>query len=633
MRDPQTTQQTAVRTPPEDVFDAPAQERYLLGRYRVLETRGTGGFGTVEMCWDERLQRRVAIKCMPLNVSASAQPLATMEEALTEARMSSMLSHPNIVTMFDFESDGVFAYLVMEYVDGLTLEELLARIEGGTLSHEECAHVLDSVASALEHAHKQGVLHLDIKPANIMIERNGTVKLADFGMATLASAAGYGDSRGGTVGYMPPEQLQGELVDERCDLFALAVVMWKALTGRSPFAAASAEESLEKIERGPRPRLSKMQPTLEGQVEQTFMQALEPDPAYRMASVDQFADLVVDGMRVDPHAGQASLRSLLSQLDDLDQDERYVPPRAPLLERLPWLPTLTFRLAAALCCAWIGDAVAPALGFADATERLIAAAAMAIAGASAPALGAGLIVAGLAVACALGQGGVPGEGLVAGGLYDAVGTFTGSELLAQGAGTLGSTAMGSIQPLLVAALVALVIIAGSAWWLSAGRSHELAGPALVLPSIISLPYGGVPLAGYALGPGNAFLTGALSWVLALTFIRCGQHGLSAAGLASALSAIATDRGALIQVAGTALAACASAALNRSGSRAAGLFGQVVGFAIVIGSRLVALRVENAGIWVHLPWGEVAFAVTLFGLTSLVAWAFGPTGTKQEGEQA
>ena len=124
---------------------AQPHDEYLLRRYRVLERRGRGGFGTVCTCWDTRLQRRVAIKRMPL----AAETGTTATEALAEARTACMLGHPNIVTVFDFESDGTFAYLVMEYVDGLNLAELLGRVEGGRLTPAECAHVLQSVARAL----------------------------------------------------------------------------------------------------------------------------------------------------------------------------------------------------------------------------------------------------------------------------------------------------------------------------------------------------------------------------------------------------------------------------------------------------------------------------------------------------
>ena len=195
-------------------------EEVLLNRYRVLARRGTGGFGTVCTCWDTRLQRRVAIKRIPVLDMDDGISASTAEEALGEARTACLLAHPNIVRVLDFEMEGAYAYLIMEYVDGLNLAELLSRVEGGTLSHDECAHMVASVGRALAFAHENGVLHLDIKPTNIMVDRRGTVKLADFGMATLASAAGYGDARGGTVGYMPPEQIQGMLVDERRRLLA-----------------------------------------------------------------------------------------------------------------------------------------------------------------------------------------------------------------------------------------------------------------------------------------------------------------------------------------------------------------------------------------------------------------------------
>ena len=190
-------------------------------------------------------------QALPLAGSGAS---STLGEALAEARTSSLLAHPNIVTVFDFEVDGPYAYLVMEYVDGLNLAELLARVEGGTLTHDEAACLVQSVASALGYAHENGVLHMDIKPTNIMIDRTGTVKLCDFGMATLASAAGYGGARGGTVGYMPPEQIEGDLVDERTDVFSLAVVVWQALLGASPFAAPhprSRSRSSERVQASP----------------------------------------------------------------------------------------------------------------------------------------------------------------------------------------------------------------------------------------------------------------------------------------------------------------------------------------------------------------------------------------------
>ena len=357
-------------------------EETLLGRYRVLARRGAGGFGTVCTCWDTRLQRRVAIKRIPLlstegpaGISAS-----TAEEALAEARTACLLAHPNIVAVYDFETDGTYAYLVMEYVDGLNLAELLARVEGGVLTHEECAHVLRSVAAALAYAHENGVLHLDIKPTNIMIDRQGTVKLADFGMATLASAAGYGGARGGTVGYMPPEQIQGLLVDERTDVFSLAVVTWQALTGRSPFASATPKGSLDAIIRGPKPPLSKLDPSIAPEAEEALLRALVPAAAERTSSVKELARGVLPELG-DGAEGAESLRELVDQ--SLERAASAACTFFAMHAVLPALPGATdaFVLigaiaSAAACVAWppVGSAVAgTALVVALATAHVTAA--------------------------------------------------------------------------------------------------------------------------------------------------------------------------------------------------------------------------------------------------------------------
>ncbi len=185
----------------------------------------------------------------------------------------------------------------MEYVDGMSLEEFLAQVEGNSLTYDEAACIADALVqalsfahengvlhldikpanvlidrsghvkladfgmatltsaagfggAALSFAHENGVLHLDIKPANVLIDRSGHVKLADFGMATLTSAAGFGGARGGTVGYMPPEQLNGEVVDERSDVFSLAAVLYESLCASAPFRAGAPADSLKKIAKG-----------------------------------------------------------------------------------------------------------------------------------------------------------------------------------------------------------------------------------------------------------------------------------------------------------------------------------------------------------------------------------------------
>ena len=304
----------APQTPPPPAGAAASQ---LLKRYRPLETRATGGFGSVEICLDSRLQRRVAIKRMPLASPFERASAATTAAALAEARTASMLQHPNIVQVIDFTYDAAYAYLVMEYVDGLTLEEFLAQVDNNSLTYDETATIADALVQALAYAHENGVLHLDIKPANVLIDRSGHVKLADFGMATLASAAGFGGARGGTIGYMPPEQLNGDEVDERTDIFALAAVLYEALCATAPFRAGTPADSLEKIERGvlyP----SDLLPDLPESAEEALLCALSPEPSDRMTSVDAFADLFLAQLG-NARPGRASLASIIARLTS-DED-------------------------------------------------------------------------------------------------------------------------------------------------------------------------------------------------------------------------------------------------------------------------------------------------------------------------
>ena len=152
----------------------------LLGRYRILEQRASGGFGSVAVCWDTRLQRRVAIKCMPLfSDDGSGAMASTVDEALAEARTSSMLSHPNIVAVYDVSRSQDTEYIVMELLDGETLKQDLR--QRGALSWEEALDFSEQIASALSHAHSKGLVHRDIKPQNLILLPDGTIKVADFG--------------------------------------------------------------------------------------------------------------------------------------------------------------------------------------------------------------------------------------------------------------------------------------------------------------------------------------------------------------------------------------------------------------------------------------------------------------------
>ena len=581
-------------TPPASRASAPHQQggaprdEILLGRYRVLERRGTGGFGTVCTCWDLRLQRRVAIKRMPI-VDAAAT--TTAEEALAEARTACMLAHPNIVTVYDFESDGTYAYLVMEYVDGLNLAELLARVEGGRLTPEECAHVLDSVTKALAYAHENLVLHLDIKPTNIMVDRRGVVKLADFGMATLASAAGYGGARGGTVGYMPPEQIQGMLVDERADVFSLAVVVWQALTGQCPFAADSASGSLKMIERGPARPLGKDCPELAGEPALALGEAVSAHPADRPADVRDLADELLPYLG-DPRDGAESLRELVEQAekDDGSLDSSRNDDLPPLLVRMPWLPGAVARCLTALAVFATVRLVLPALP--GATAQFVAVASLAGGAASAlwPPLGSALV----------------GLSLVA--------------------------AIGCAGPTPASFPLALFLgVALAAWWALVGRRGRLTSLAMLLPCCLPSPVTGAALAGYALRPLPAAATGLVGYALGTLFHVAVSQGFVATSVVADLTALASGPRLWVVAAGCAACGLVSSATSGRGTVAAGVIGQALGLACLLGTEVLAARMENDGIWASLDGEAALLAVLLFVLLCIATALGGPLVEDMEGE--
>lgn len=571
-----------------------ARQALLLGRYRVMKPGEAGGFGSVLTCWDTRLQRRVAIKRIPLMGQPGGAATSTISEALAEARTASMLAHPNIVTMYDFEVDRAYAYLVMEYVDGLTLADFLARVEGGTLTNDECAYLVQSVASALSFAHENRVLHLDIKPTNIMIEHSGAIKLCDFGMAMLASAAGYGGARGGTVGYMPPEQIEGDLVDERADIFSLAVVVWQALTGQNPFAAKTAEESLRKIERGPKVALSKMDPTLAGMAEEVIMQALDPNPTQRTPSADAFANELVFGLG-DPDLGAESIRELMSQ-DEKDvalRADEFKPEALPVAYRYPWLGGAAARAGAAALSAW---AVCVALTASSlARSAGVAAVAAAGVGAAWPPAGSALALAAFAFS-----------------LFG-----------------VGATAAAILLPL-------ACVVAFLAWWIPVGTSERLSTCAVLLPCALGQPFGGAALAAFCLAPARAAATAGVGFAWQLAFGAARQAGFGADAVGAALVARLAQPGTWLLLAGSCLGALVASLLYRSGrlrsSVVSGVAGQVVGTAILITSQFMAARVENGGIWTSPKFADVAVAILLCVFLCIATNLRGPLDAGGEVEE-
>jgi len=269
-----------------------------LGPYRIEQKIGQGGMGQVFRALDTRLQRTVAIKVLPSTHVADPD---RKRRFLHEARAASRLNHPNIVTLHDIANDGGVDYLVMEYVTGKTLKELI-RPEGLPIS--EAGGYAIQLAGALAVAHAAGLIHRDIKPANIMVTNDGQVKVLDFGLAKELTSAGADSLDAvrtvpgmlvGTVSYMSPEQTRGEPLDARSDIFAFGSVLYEAVTGRQPFKASSLLSTMHEIALHDPPPPSRVQPRVPAWLEQIILRCLRKQVAERYQSMAELIEALRSG--------------------------------------------------------------------------------------------------------------------------------------------------------------------------------------------------------------------------------------------------------------------------------------------------------------------------------------------------
>ena len=258
--------------------------RLLDNRYEILDVIGTGGMAVVYRARCHRLNRLVAIKILKEEYSQDEEFRRRFH---AESQAVAMLNHPNIVNVYDVSTNGDADYIVMELVDGITLKQYMER-RGGYLNWKESLHFAMQIAKALEHAHNQGIVHRDIKPHNVMILKNGSAKVTDFGIARIMSSQSTLTKEAlGSVHYISPEQAKGGRVDNRSDLYSLGVVMYEMLTGRPPYDGESPVAVALKHINGGAAMPSTINPNIPGGLEQIIMHAMEVDPARRYASATE----------------------------------------------------------------------------------------------------------------------------------------------------------------------------------------------------------------------------------------------------------------------------------------------------------------------------------------------------------
>jgi serine/threonine-protein kinase len=251
----------------------------LGGRYRIIGLLGRGGMGEVYRATDLMLGQSVALKFLPQEAASNPRLL---ERFQGEVRVARQVSHPNVCRVYDIGEMEGMPFISMEYVDGEDLADLLLRI--GRLPADKALETARKLCAGLAAAHSRGVIHRDLKPQNIMIDKRGEVVIMDFGLAAIADQLSGPEARNGTPAYMAPEQLKGSEVTAKSDIYALGLVLYELFTGRKPFDAKNARQLLEMQESIHLPSMTSAAADIDPMVEKAIRRCLDPDPAKRPAS-------------------------------------------------------------------------------------------------------------------------------------------------------------------------------------------------------------------------------------------------------------------------------------------------------------------------------------------------------------
>lgn len=328
----------------------------LLAHYRIIEKLGSGGMGEVFLAQDTKLERKVAIKMLPAKSIDDAQ---AKKRLFREARAAATLDHPNICSIYEVNEDGDSLFIVMQYVEGQTLA---MRLVESPLTPDEVIDIGIQVTEALSEAHARGVIHRDIKPQNVMITRRGQVKVLDFGLARMTPSEQSTDPEAktitqlteegsivGTVAYMSPEQLKGQAVDTRTDLFSLGVMLYECAAGRPPFTGTSKIEISSKVLQVEPRKPSELNPGIPWGLERIILKAMAKEVGDRYQTPDE----VLQDLK-QLRASLSGATELLPSASVTHQTPA-ASPREPAqnLLRLRWVQVLLVAVPLLIIASWI----------------------------------------------------------------------------------------------------------------------------------------------------------------------------------------------------------------------------------------------------------------------------------------
>ncbi|UCC52352.1 MAG: serine/threonine protein kinase [Anaerolineaceae bacterium] len=262
-----------------------------IGRYEIWGQLGEGGMGTVYLAYDPTLGREVALKVLQPQLYLQDPQFSMRFER--EARTIATLEHGSIVSLYDYGADGEWLYIVMRLMEGGTLSE---RLEKGPLGLEETIAIVRRIGSALDKAHSRGIVHRDLKPGNILFDEEGDAYLSDFGIVKAEDSTGLKTGTGQTMGtpqYMSPEQLEGEEVDSRSDIYSLGVVLFEMLSGSRPYKGKSTARIIMMQLSAPIPSIVDANPRLAPGLEAVIQKALAKEPNERYATAGEMTEALM----------------------------------------------------------------------------------------------------------------------------------------------------------------------------------------------------------------------------------------------------------------------------------------------------------------------------------------------------